>query len=70
MSPKPHPESTAQSALRLALVVAILITCPILHARAAKTGKVLGVIFTIGSDRVRTLWPNAHVCLKTSKETA
>jgi hypothetical protein len=64
MSPKPHPESTAQSALWLALVVAFLIAWPMLHARAAKTGKVQGVIFTIESDRVRTLWPNAHVSLK------
>jgi len=64
MSPKSHPESTAQSALSLALVVAFLIACPMLHARAGKTGKVQGVLFTIGSDRVRTLWPNAHVSLK------
>jgi hypothetical protein len=64
MSPKSHPESTAQSALSLALVVAFLIACPVLHARAGKTGKVQGVLFTIGSDRVRTLWPNAHVSLK------
>ena len=64
MSPKPHPESTAHSALWLALVVAFLIAWPMLHARAAKTGKVQGVIFTIESDRVRTLWPNAHVSLK------
>jgi hypothetical protein len=64
MSPKPHPESTAQSARWRALVVAFLIACPMLHAGAAKTGKVNGVIFTIGSNRVRTLWPNAHVSLK------
>ena len=64
MSPKPHPESTAHSALWFALVVAFLIAWPMLHARAAKTGKVQGVIFTIESDRVRTLWPNAHVSLK------
>lgn len=64
MSPKPRTESTSQSTLWLALVVAFLIACPMLHAKAAKTGKVRGVIFTIGSDRVRTLWPNAHVSLK------
>jgi len=52
MSPKPHPESTAHNALWLALVVAFLIAWPMLHARAAKTGKVQGVIFTIESDRV------------------
>jgi hypothetical protein len=64
MSPKPHTESTAHSPLWLALILVILMCFPMLHARAAKTGKVRGVIFTIGSHRVRTLWPNAHVSLK------
>jgi hypothetical protein len=64
MSPKPHPESTAQTALWLTLVVAFLVAWPMLHARAARTGELQGVIFTIGSDRVRALWPNAHVSLK------
>ena len=64
MSPKPHPQPLAQRAPWLALVVAFLIAWPFLHARAAKTGKVQGVIFTIGSDRIRTLWPNVHVSLK------
>jgi hypothetical protein len=35
-----------------------------MHASAPKTANIGGVIFTIGSDLVQTLWPNAHVNLK------
>jgi hypothetical protein len=44
----------------LALFVAFLLA----PATAANTAKVSGVIFTFGSDRVQTLWPNAHLTLK------
>jgi len=33
-------------------------------AAAAKSTQVSGVIFTLGSDRVQTVWPNAHITLK------
>ena len=33
-------------------------------AAAAKTGKVNGIIYTLGSDRVQTVWPNARITLK------
>ena len=31
---------------------------------AAKTGKVYGIIYTLGSDGVQTVWPNARITLK------
>ena len=33
-------------------------------AAAAKTGKVYGIIYTLGSDGVQTVWPNARITLK------
>ena len=50
--------------LGLAVLVVLLIAFPLLPARAAKTGKVSGIIFTIGTDRIQTVWPGAHVSLK------
>jgi hypothetical protein len=44
-------------------LLAFLTTFPMLPLRAAKTGKVHGLIFTIGADRVQTLWPNARITL-------
>ncbi len=44
----------------LAVVVAYLLSC---ETAAAETAKVSGVIFTVGSDQVQTVWPNAHVLL-------
>jgi Carboxypeptidase regulatory-like domain/TonB-dependent Receptor Plug Domain len=37
-------------------------------ARAADTAKLSGVAFTVGTDQVQTVWPNARVTLK-NKET-
>ena len=37
-------------------------------ARAADTAKLFGVVFTLGTDQVQTVWPNARVTLK-NKET-
>jgi hypothetical protein len=31
---------------------------------AADSAKVSGAIFTVGSDRIQTVWPNAHLVLK------
>jgi Carboxypeptidase regulatory-like domain/TonB dependent receptor/TonB-dependent Receptor Plug Domain len=36
------------------------------RAMAADSAKVSGLIFTIGSDRIQTVWPNAHLVLKSS----
>jgi len=44
----------------LALLVAFLLA----PAAAAKSTQVSGVIFTIGSDRVQTVWPNARITLR------
>ena len=44
----------------LALLVAFMLA----PAAAAKSTQVSGVIFTLGSDRVQTVWPNAHITLK------
>ena len=38
-------------------------------AAAAKSTQVSGVIFTLGSDRVQTVWPNAHITLKSLTTT-
>ena len=44
----------------LALLVAFLLA----PAAAAKSAQVSGVIFTLGSDRVQTVWPNARITLR------
>jgi hypothetical protein len=44
----------------LPLLTALLLT----PALDAKTGELSGVIFTVGKDRVQTVWPDAHVTLK------
>jgi hypothetical protein len=44
--------------------VAIVIALVFEAALVAKTTTVGGVILTLGSDRVQTVWPNARVTLK------
>src|SRR5206468_6399174 len=44
----------------LAMLVAFLLA----PAAAAKSAKVSGVIFTLGSDRVQTVWPSARITLR------
>src|SRR5580765_7220438 len=44
----------------LPLLTALLLT----PALAAKTGRLNGVIYTLGQDRVQIVWPNARVTLK------
>ena len=46
------------------LFVAILIASVSEPTVEAKTSTVGGVIFTLGSDQVQTVWPNARVTLK------
>ena len=41
--------------------VTLLVAFLSVQGLAAKTGKVIGVIFTLGENRVQTLWPNARV---------
>ena len=44
--------------------VAVLIVFVFVPALEAKTSTVSGIIFTLGSDKVQTVWPNARVTLK------
>ena len=44
----------------LALLVAFMLAPP----AAAKSTQVSGVIFTLGSDRVQTVWPTARITLR------
>lgn len=44
-----------------ATVLVAFVLVPILEA---KTSTVSGIIFTRGSDKVQTVWPNAHITLK------
>jgi hypothetical protein len=48
----------------LRICVALLLALLFVPALRAKTLKVTGIIFTVGSDHVQTLWPNARVTLK------
>ena len=52
----------ASHAIRLFIV--LVATLLLSLAAEAKTGKLGGDIFTVGSDRVQTAWPNARVALK------
>jgi hypothetical protein len=45
-------------------VAAILIAFVLVPALEAKTSTVSGIIFTLGSDKVQTVWPNARITLK------
>jgi Carboxypeptidase regulatory-like domain/TonB-dependent Receptor Plug Domain len=45
--------------------LAFLLAC--VPMASAKSARVSGVIFTLGADRVQTLWPNARVTLKNLK---
>ncbi len=44
--------------------VAIVIALVFEATLEAKTSTVSGVIFTLGSDKIQTVWPNARVTLK------
>jgi hypothetical protein len=46
------------------IFAAMLMALVFVPALEAKTATVSGVVFTLGSDRVQTVWPNAHVTLK------
>jgi hypothetical protein len=46
------------------LFTAVLIALALVPALEAKTARVAGIIFTLGSDTVQTVWPNARVTLK------
>jgi hypothetical protein len=45
-------------------LIALSIALTIVATIAAKTARISGVIYTIGTDKVQTLWPNARVTLK------
>ena len=44
--------------------VSLLIVLTCVQAFAAKTANIKGIIYTLGSDKIQTLWPNARVTLK------
>jgi len=46
----------------LCLLISIILSC--LPAFAAKTANLKGIIYTLGSDNVQTLWPNARINIK------
>ena len=55
------------------LFVALVTTLLLSPSLEAKTGGLGGVIFTVSSDHVQTVWPNARVALKnldTNSESA
>src|SRR6516165_4430645 len=50
--------------LTLRVVVSLSIALCVVASVAAKTARISGVIYTLGADKVQTLWPNARVTLK------
>ena len=50
--------------LTLRLVISLSIALCVVASIAAKTARINGVIYTLGADKVQTLWPNARVTLK------
>ncbi len=64
MYPRTEPRRPVLIVNALWLLMAIVmvpLSAPLAEARVVD---IRGVIFTMGSDRVRTLWPNARVALK------
>lgn len=60
-TPRRHPVPVI-NAIRLFMAIAIvLLTGPLAEAKVAD---LRGVVFTLSSDHVQTLWPNARVTLK------
>ena len=49
---------------RTRFFAAILIAFVLVPALQAKTSTISGIIFTLGSDKVQTVWPNARITLK------
>ena len=61
------------TAKAIRLLVAFFFALGFASTLEAKTTTVSGTVFTIGADRVQSIWPNARVTLKnlkTSNETA
>ena len=48
----------------LGLVWAVLVASFFAPALQAKSASVTGIVFTLGTDHVQTVWPNARVALK------
>jgi hypothetical protein len=61
------------TAKAIRLLTAVLLALGCASTLEAKTTTVSGTVFTIGSDRVQSIWPNVRVTLrnlKTNRETA
>jgi carboxypeptidase family protein/TonB-dependent receptor-like protein len=52
------------------IFVAVLIALALVEAAAAKSANLGGVIFTLDSNHVQTVWPNARVTLKNTGSNA
>src|SRR4051794_8559233 len=46
------------------IVLALLVALTSVPSRAAKTSAISGIVYTVGSNHVQTVWPNARVSLK------
>ena len=59
-----RPEIFKLTSHAIRFFAAVLIVFVFVPALEAKTSTVSGIIFTLGSDKVQTVWPNARVTLK------
>ena len=57
-------------AIGLRFLATVLIAMALVEAAAAKSANISGVIFTLDSSHVQTVWPNARVTLKNLATTA
>jgi hypothetical protein len=64
MVPKGAHEFLCLAAHVRQLSFLLMIVFAFVPAFAAKTANLKGIIYTVGKDRVQTLWPNARVLLK------
>ncbi len=59
-----RPEIFKLTSHAIRFFAAVLIAFVFVPVLEAKTSTVSGIIFTLGSDKVQTVWPNARVTLK------
>jgi hypothetical protein len=60
-SPCKYLDLTPQAPRLLIAILTTLLFSPTLQAKMAT---ISGIVFTVASDRVQTVWPNARVTLK------
>ena len=64
MCPRGRRELPNLKAPALRCLAALVIACAFSSVLAAKTSSVSGVVFTLGMDKMQTVWPNARVTLR------